>query len=436
MKNVIYNTLVSTALLCCVSCTGEDAIAILEGLEISPDNVSIVKGESKQLELLYTPEDFMAGAAVWTSSNESIATVSQEGVVSALECGEVVITAVSSGVMAKCNVAVVSSVVESISLSASELDLFPQESASLSVTSSPEDADLSALVWASSDESVAVVDQNGTIMAIAAGNADITASVGEISATCKVTVKNKAKVGDFFYSDGTWSTTLDESKTVVGVVFYSGNPSVDDKILSEECPGCVNGLAVSLTESTSVFHPEFSKFYSNSGYSNISDWGADNMPGYEILETSQSRGDNGNFMLGYNNTKVLIAFNEDPANSEWKLPTIEELEKFAETNTLPDNTSGWYLPSIKELYILRDGPNDNNIFWVTPTFSNITVINNSLAKVNGAQLLGEGADKEYWASTAYNKDGWMCFLDFKITSVPSGQPAAYSTNSNRFVFAF
>ena len=31
--------------------------------------------------------------------------------------------------------------------------------------------------------------------------------------------ENKAKPGDFFYSDGTWSTTLDVSKTPIGVVF-------------------------------------------------------------------------------------------------------------------------------------------------------------------------------------------------------------------------
>lgn len=436
MRNTIYYILATTVIMYCASCAGENTISVLEGLEISPDNVSVVKGDSKQLDLLYTPEDFVSGDVVWSSSNESVASVSQDGVVTAIECGEVVITAVSSGVMATCNVTVVSSVAESISLSASELELFPQESARLSVTSSPEDADLSALVWASSDESVATVDQNGVVMAVAAGNADITATVGEVSSVCKVTVKSKAEVGDFFYSDGTWSTNLDESKTVVGIVFYVGNPAKDDRVLREEHPECVNGLAVALTESASKFQPENTNYWKQSGYSFIQDWAADNMPGYESIKTDgTSRGDNGNFMLGYNNTKVLCAFNEDVENASWLLSPIEILDEFTAENKLPENTSGWYLPSLKELHLLSEGENDYNIFWGSRTLANKILVNSSLAKVAGAVALGEG-EKDYWASTEHYMFSRMGFLDFKINTTPSGQPMGSSTNTVRFVFAF
>lgn len=435
MKNLIY-IFAFTAMLCCASCTGENTIAMLEGLEISPDNVSVVKGESKQLELIYTPEDFVSEAVVWSSSNESVASVSQDGVVSAQECGEVVITAVSSGVMATCNVTVVSSIAESISLNVSELELYPQESARLSVTASPEDADLSTLVWTSSDESVAVVDQNGTVMAVAAGNADITATVGEAAATCKVTVKAKAKVGDFFYSDGTWSTDLDESKTVVGVVFYAGNPAKDDRLLREEHPECVNGLAVALTESTSKFQPENTNYWKQSGYSFIQDWAADNMSGYESIKTDgTSRGDNGNFMLGYNNTKVLCAFNEDEDNAAWPLKVVDIMTDFSDANKLPESTSGWFIPSIKELYILCEGDSDYNIFWNNRTLANKVLMNSVLAKIPESKALGEG-DKEYWSSTEDDMMGCMCFLDFNVFYVPGGQSMSASTNTVRFVFAF
>jgi len=49
--------------------------------------------------------------------------------------------------------------------------------------------------WTSSDESVATVDATGTVVAVSAGEADITASVtdSEMSAVCKVTVKVAAK---------------------------------------------------------------------------------------------------------------------------------------------------------------------------------------------------------------------------------------------------
>ena len=49
--------------------------------------------------------------------------------------------------------------------------------------------------WTSSDESVATVDATGMVVAVSAGEADITASVtdSEMSAVCKVTVKVAAK---------------------------------------------------------------------------------------------------------------------------------------------------------------------------------------------------------------------------------------------------
>lgn len=51
------------------------------------------------------------------------------------------------------------------------------------------------VAWTSSDESVATVDATGMVVAVSAGEADITASVtgSEMSAVCKVTVKVAAK---------------------------------------------------------------------------------------------------------------------------------------------------------------------------------------------------------------------------------------------------
>ena len=60
--------------------------------------------------------------------------------------------------------------------------------------------------------------------------------------------ENKAKPGDFFYSDGTWSTTLDVSKTPIGVVFYIGDPTEHDAALRAAHPECVHGLVVGLKQ--------------------------------------------------------------------------------------------------------------------------------------------------------------------------------------------
>lgn len=189
-----------------------------------------------------------------------------------------------------------------------------------------------------------------------------------MSDECLVTVRAIVKAGDYFYSDGTWSTDLDASKTVVGIVFWSGDPTADDPALKKDHPECINGLAVALTEEVSAFQTNGYSFYSTSEYKYIQNWAEKNKPGYVSLISGLARGDNGNFILGYNNTEVLMAFNNDPDNSSWPLESIGLLEDFRESNPLPETTSGWYMPSVKELSIMCDGPSDYNIFWGARTF--------------------------------------------------------------------
>lgn len=63
----------------------------------------------------------------------------------------------------------------------------------ITITTVPEDADDSAAIiagvaWESSDESVATVNADGTITAVAAGTATVTATSGSLTATVAVTV--------------------------------------------------------------------------------------------------------------------------------------------------------------------------------------------------------------------------------------------------------
>lgn len=69
--------------------------------------------------------------------------------------------------------------------------------------------------WISSDESVATVDATGMVVAVSAGEADITASVtdSEMSAVCKVTVKVAAK--DITVPDNLDVKLNDENETTV-----------------------------------------------------------------------------------------------------------------------------------------------------------------------------------------------------------------------------
>ena len=75
-----------------------------------------------------------------------------------------------------------------VTLDKTTLSLTEGESATLTATVEPENATDKAIVWTSSDNAVATVE-NGVVTAVKAGTATITAACGEAKATCAVTVK-------------------------------------------------------------------------------------------------------------------------------------------------------------------------------------------------------------------------------------------------------
>lgn len=116
--------------------------------------------------------------------------------------------------------------VASITLSATELKLAPEEEAVLTATFAPEDADLSSVVWASSAEEVATVSPEGKVKAVAEGEATVSVTAGDVKAECKVVVKKKAAgtgwaVGDYY-----------EVGSVKGVVVWVDESKEHGKIIS------------------------------------------------------------------------------------------------------------------------------------------------------------------------------------------------------------
>ena len=88
---------------------------------------------------------------------------------------------------------VVTTKVDSVTLSQNEGTLNVGKSVTLIATVTPEEiAADTTVTWSSSDEAVATVDSNGKVTAVTTGNATITATVGEESATCDITVQKTA----------------------------------------------------------------------------------------------------------------------------------------------------------------------------------------------------------------------------------------------------
>lgn len=159
---------------------------------LNESSLELTKGESYKLEASVMPVYSAYKSFLWTSSNTSVVTVNDNGLVTAIGSGAATVTATTQygGVSAKCAVRVYN-MPESIELSADAVDLAVGESIKITATIHPEDVKDKTPLWSSSDKSVASVSSDGTVTGVSEGEATITAqSSNGISASASVIVKN------------------------------------------------------------------------------------------------------------------------------------------------------------------------------------------------------------------------------------------------------
>lgn len=155
---------------------------------------SVRVGRNLTLYRDFLPSDQTDGTeAIFSSSDTNIATVNSNGMVSGVSEGLVVITVKSKvrDIQDQCLVRVVSSNsynTSRVTLEQSEVTLCPGNQTELTVTLSPTNA-TDPVIYKSSDEEVAEVDESGIVTAKSAGTANITAYAGDKSAICTVTVE-------------------------------------------------------------------------------------------------------------------------------------------------------------------------------------------------------------------------------------------------------
>ena len=176
---------------CMITVTSE-TIAV-EQITLSATSLSLKLGDSRTLTATVIPSDATDSQVTWSSSDPSVATVSDQGEVTAVRAGNCTITATAGGKSAACTVTVSTQEipVERITLSSTSLSLKEGDSHKLTATVTPSDATDSQVTWSSSDPSVATVSDQGEVTAVRAGNCTITATAGSKSAACTVTVSTQ-----------------------------------------------------------------------------------------------------------------------------------------------------------------------------------------------------------------------------------------------------
>lgn len=166
------------------------------GIKVSPESITLTKkDETAQLTAEVTPSYADNKKVTWKSSDEKVATVDENGKVTAVGNGTATITAtsVSGSYTATASVTVKIPVeIEKLTIEA-EKEILTQigETTELKVKIEPENADEQKLIWKSDNEMVAAVDENGKVTAVGNGTATITVTTedGKVTASVMITVK-------------------------------------------------------------------------------------------------------------------------------------------------------------------------------------------------------------------------------------------------------
>lgn len=284
------------------------------------------------------------------------------------------------------------------------------------------------LVWTSSDETKALVDNNGKVTALASGVVEITATTAggwsvpsgqaQKSAKCTVTISEAEytiKVGDFYYSDGTTSSTLQEGKTVIGVVISRDNATSTDKKLPADC---THGVVLALGEGSGIWSSSYDAGKVNS-------WatanGYENTTGtyYSNANWAYMRNEYGYKLLGYNNTCAMKAY---IANNGYTSGILDALDAYE--IELPETASELYVPSIAEMDAIAN---------------NFEVINDALKAAGGTEFVMDPTDNQndaYWTTSENEASSGNAATINPFTGELHGGVMKSKAKKVRFIFAF
>ena len=196
----------------------------ISGIELNNTSLDLEIGKTSTLSVSALPSsaDISGETIAWESSNTSIATVSQEGVVTAVGAGTTKVKATVLGFSAECTI----NVAEPIYLNETTITIPSGQIKQLTVKSE-ESLENKAITWSSSDETVVKVDKNGLVTGIKEGTATITVTVEKQTATCKVIVSGQ--LGDV--DNDKDITSYDAYKALEASVDYLIGTDIDEQII-------------------------------------------------------------------------------------------------------------------------------------------------------------------------------------------------------------
>ncbi|TCK75927.1 Ig-like domain-containing protein [Acidipila rosea] len=201
----------------------------LQSIAITPANVTLNAGQTQQLTATATLSDGstqdVTNSAIWSSSNPSIATVSNAGLAAAVSAGTDTITASLSGVTGSAGLMVSAKALTAVKVLPQGLTLYLGSAQQFEAIGSYNDgstADITGSVsWSSSTPGSASISAAGVASALAAGSTTITASSANMSGSSMLTVSPNNS-GFTVVDDITASRLVSFRDTDGSVVQYNG----------------------------------------------------------------------------------------------------------------------------------------------------------------------------------------------------------------------
>lgn len=224
---------------------------------LNKQTLTLVKNTTEQLTATVAPSNATYPEVTWTSNNTSVATVSSDGTITAIEPGTTKIRASAENKYQECTVTVIYATIQSVSITNKINTILKGSTHSFIATFSPSNANPN-INWSSSDTLVATVSSSGVITAVEVGMVTITATSAansSIKDTCTITVNYVPETGvtiSGIENDGKMFLK-DTCQLTATVLPANSNPNVIWSTDSDYClPISNNGLITANNEGYST----------------------------------------------------------------------------------------------------------------------------------------------------------------------------------------
>ncbi len=303
----------------CDSGKEEDLVGevLVKSIEIQGE--AITDGGSSLFSVVILPENASNKNVAWSVSNESVATINQEGLLSAVSNGSVLVTAIAQDVsgMIKSKLVSVSGVVDPVllveSITISGESITNGSPTQLTATVLPENADNKEIIWSVSDESVATVSQEGLLSPKQNGQVTVSALAQDgsgVSGELTVEIAGVEIVEGIIVTTSQELLTALASATAGAKIYVRGGVYTFTAMIRLDKSGTADNPISLLAHPNEATRPKFdfsgmAESSSNRGIQISGDYWY--VKGLDVF----GAGDNGMFISGDNNLIEFCTFSEN-----------------------------------------------------------------------------------------------------------------------------